>query len=85
MGCGCNKGMKGVAKSSAVVGPIRSQQVRLGSINRTISNQISPIISAQSVPQPGTTPGLQSPQGMDEERRRVERLRREAIKKALNH
>lgn len=77
MACGCGKTpMKNTGRGS-VVGPIKN----------AVSRPVSQNISIQSVfppnPSQAPNPAPTNPAVMDEERRRIEKLRREAIRKAL--
>lgn len=75
MACGCGKAMRNTSKNYGVIGPIHQ------AANRNISQGIS----IQSTTNNTSTSNLPDTSAtMDEERRRIEKLRREAIKKALN-
>ena len=73
MGCSCNKkSMRNSINNRPIVGP-RSVK----SPSNTLPTQAR--IQAQNQPTPKST----SPSGLSEDRRNIERIRREAIRKAL--
>jgi hypothetical protein len=78
MACGCNKNPMRNTGRGSVVGPIRNAVSRPVSQNISIQSILPP--NPSQVPNP--TPINQV--AMDEERRRIEKLRRDAIRKALN-
>lgn len=75
MACGCskNRGMRNTTRNP-VVGP------------RPVANQprIQPTVTAQAVPPASPVGAAPFSDGLDQERLRVEKLRREAIRRALN-
>jgi hypothetical protein len=73
MGCSCNKkAMRTSSSNRPIIGP---KSVR--SPSRVLPTQAR--IQAQNPPTPKST----SPSGLSDDRRNIERIRREAIRKAL--
>lgn len=84
MGCGCGKGKRGVRRRT-ING--RAQNVRPVT---SVQGSVQGGVAAGATPEQLRALGLQSntapvsPQRLDADRRRVEKLRREAIRRALN-
>ena len=83
MGCGCGGGKRGVRRRT-ING--RAQNVRPVT---AVQGSVQGGIAAGATPEQLRALGLQSnapvsPQRLDADRRRVEKLRREAIRRALN-
>lgn len=82
--CGCGGGKRGVRRRT-----INGRSVNVSPIN-TVQGSVQGGVAAGATPEQLRALGLQqntgavSPQRLDADRRRVEKLRREAIRRAMN-
>jgi hypothetical protein len=84
MACGCAKNRPKVQRNVTPANQVSSQNytLRVNASPRPQVEQIPPGVSVQSV-NPAIEGTIPSPAGLDAHRRRVEQLRREAIRKAF--
>jgi len=85
MGCGCGGGKRGVRRRT-INGQARTVQAVAGPVTGSVQGGISAGASPEQLRALGlqTNTAPVSPQRLDADKRRVEKLRREAVRRALN-